>query len=280
MLIAGGSVAAVLAVIVAIVVIGLNSGGKSGKAGGVASTELVAKVTGVPASVSQEVGAGTVSALPQPLEGNPAPITKDGKPYVLYVGAEYCPYCAGDRWAIVEALSRFGTFSGLHTTFSAPSPEVYPNTATLSFHGASYTSDVIAFDGVEVQSNKSLGVGRGFAMLDKLTPEQEKLFATYDVPPYVQQGQEGAFPFLLIGNKYVSIGANYSPEVLKGKNQDEIAAAMSDPSSPIAKGIVGTANYITAGVCELTGNKPADVCTTPVIKDLQAQLNAQQPPKK
>src|SRR6202043_382420 len=51
----------------------------------------------------------------------------DGKPEILYVGAEYCPYCAAQRWAVVTALSHFGTFSGLGTTTSSAS-DVDPNT--------------------------------------------------------------------------------------------------------------------------------------------------------
>ena len=43
-------------------------------------------------------------------------LTADGKPEVLYVGAEYCPFCAAERWPVVVALSRFGTWSGLSAT--------------------------------------------------------------------------------------------------------------------------------------------------------------------
>jgi hypothetical protein len=60
---------------------------------------------------------------------------------VLYAGAEYCPFCAAERWALATALSRFGTFTNLGTTASAGGQEYAPNTATLSFHGATYTSN-------------------------------------------------------------------------------------------------------------------------------------------
>src|SRR5271170_3657702 len=33
---------------------------------------------------------------------------------VSYVGAEYCPYCAIQRWALLVALSKFGTFTSLN----------------------------------------------------------------------------------------------------------------------------------------------------------------------
>jgi hypothetical protein len=265
LMMATGSVIAVIAGIAVIVVVGLNAGGKSGKTGDAASPQLMTQITTVPATVAEGIGAGS-GAMPQPLTGDPAPITKDGKPYVLYVGGEFCPFCAAERWSIVEALSRFGTFTHMGTTFSAPSPEAYPDTATLSFHRSSYSSDVLAFEGVEAHSNKNRGLGRGWAALDKLTPDQEKLFATYS--------PRRSYPFLLIGNKYVSLGT-FDVGVLQGKTHDEIATAMHDPSSPIAQAVVGTANYLTAAICETTGNAPANVCTTPVITKLQGELKAQ-----
>jgi hypothetical protein len=43
-------------------------------------------------------------------------------------------------------------------------------------------------------------------------------------------------------------------------------------ASPIAKGALGTANYLTAAICKLTGGRPASVCTSPVITSLQGRL--------
>ena len=40
------------------------------------------------------------------------------------MGAEYCPYCAAQRWAMIVALSRFGTFSGLTTVHSASATSI------------------------------------------------------------------------------------------------------------------------------------------------------------
>ena len=56
-----------------------------------------------------------------------------GKPELLYMGGEYCPFCAAERWAIAAAVSRFGTLSGLHFIHSSPT-DVYPSTPTLSFY--------------------------------------------------------------------------------------------------------------------------------------------------
>ena len=56
------------------------------------------------------------------------PLTNSGKIVIVYVGAEYCPYCAAERWAIVTALETFGTFSGLQPIASAAEtgiPSIY-----------------------------------------------------------------------------------------------------------------------------------------------------------
>ena len=46
--------------------------------------------------------------------------SRTGKPEVLFVGAEYCPFCAAERWPLIVALSRFGHFGALHNMQSAP----------------------------------------------------------------------------------------------------------------------------------------------------------------
>ena len=77
-------------------------------------------------------------------------LTIGGKPEILYIGAEYCPYCATERWAMVLALGRFGTLLR-----AARHPLVQhrrdPSTPTLTFHGSHYTSKYLNFTPVETQ---------------------------------------------------------------------------------------------------------------------------------
>ena len=63
-----------------------------------------------------------------------------------------------------------------------------------------------------------------------------------------QYDPQGSIPFLDIGNRYVVIGASYSPQVLAGLSPSQIAAQLQDPSSPVAQAIDGTANDITAAI--------------------------------
>ena len=180
---------------------------------------------------------------------------------MLYVGAEYCPYCATERWAVAVALSRFGRFTGLGQTASSPS-DVYPSTATLTFHGATYSSSYLSFTGKELQSNKV--VNGTYATLDTLSVAQDALVTKLN--------KGGGIPFIDMGGKYTISGATYDPGVLKGKTHAEIAAALSDPTSAIAKGADGSANVITAAICVSTKDKPAEVCTSAGVKAAAAKL--------
>jgi hypothetical protein len=218
---------------------------------------LVASIGGVGADTISTVGNGGVKGLPTPID---APdLTADGKPVVLYVGAEYCPFCAAQRWAMVQALSRFGTFSNLTFTHSSPD-DVFPNTPTLTFHGAGYQSTVLSFQGVETQDVDHNA-------LDALTADQQALAAAYN--------PKGSIPWIDFGGQYVLSGASYSPGVLAGKTAAEITTALSDPNSAVTKGIIGSANIMTATMCILTGDQPSSACSSSTIQDLESQIKAQ-----
>jgi hypothetical protein len=261
-------VTGVVVVIGVALVAAVASGSKSAesaKPAGPAPPALVRKVTSLPKTVVAQVNAGTAAAAPKPITA--PPLTAGGKPEILYVGAEYCPYCATERWPMVIALSRFGSFSNLGVTHSS-STDAFPNTATFSFHGATYRSQWIAFTGVELQTNQRQG--DGYAPLDKLTAKQEQIFATYDAPPYTTSSR--GIPFIDFGGKFVVSGVTYDPAVLSGKSADDIANALADPTTPISKGAVGTANRFTAAICTLTNGQPASVCNDPTIKEIATTL--------
>lgn len=250
-LLVGGAVVAVVAVVAVLVGIKLaGTPAKTPAAAGAsaASPQVTAAVRGVPPKVFDSIGVGSIATPPKALTG--APLTANGKPRVLYVGAEYCPYCAAERWALAVALSRFGTLSGLGEVHSSAT-DVYPSTATLSFHGAGYSSQYLSLTAKEIEGTQQ--VGNSYAPLDKLSSADATLF---------QNVGGGSFPFVDIAGKYMISGASYDPTVLQGKTQAQIAAALSDASSPIAKSVVGTANVITAAICQTTGNKPGNVCTS------------------
>ncbi|MFK4086393.1 DUF929 family protein [Kribbella sp. NPDC020789] len=269
LLLAVGAVVAVVVVIGGLVIIKLAGGGKDKTAtgpSGAADTQVVAALGSVPAETFAKIGTDSVQAAPSAITA--PPLTAGGKPKVLYIGAEFCPYCAAERWPVAVALSRFGTFSNLGTTHSA-SDDVFPNTPTLSFHGATYTSQWLSFTGLETTTNEK-GADGQYKPLDTPSAEDDQIFKKYNAPPYVKSG--GSIPFVDLGGKFVGSGATYTPEVLAGKTQAEIAEALKDPSSPIAKAIDASANVYTAALCGITNNQPANVCSTDVVKTAAGKL--------
>lgn len=253
--------AIVLVVAGALVLILLNAGGDETAApseppstGTVpAASEAIETITSIPAAAYDRAGVSAVDPrafVPLP-EGEP-PLERDGKPEVLYIGAEYCPFCAGQRWVVVAALSRFGEFSGLEESYSALD-DVYPGTKTVTFRGSDFTSDHVAFTGVETQDSE-------YQPLDTLTPDQEAVIGKYDAPPYVDAQSAGAIPFLDLGNDFVVVGATVPVDQMEGMTAAQIADATADPSTPIGATVLGSANLMSAIICDQNGGQPADVC--------------------
>jgi hypothetical protein len=275
LLIAGGAIVVVVAVVLSLVLLQGGNSGSSGTAAGGPSgptgaslTALTDKVTSVPAATLDQVGGGTVTAPPTTISG--AALTSGGKPEMLYIGAEYCPYCAAERWGMIVALSRFGTFKGLATIRSAErngagTAEPFPLTATFTFVNASYTSKYLTFTPVEETTNIPDPATGGYTPLQTPTAAQQALIQKYDA------ANNGAIPFIDYGNKFMSVGASYNPGVLSGLSWTQIADDLSTPSSAVAQGVLGTANYATAAICGLTGDQPATACT-PAVKALQAKI--------
>jgi thiol-disulfide isomerase/thioredoxin len=269
-LIASGSIIAVIAVVVAFIVIKANNkpaANSSNGPTGAALASVVSKVTNVPANTLDKIGSGSFTGKIPPVNGG-TPLTSGGKPEMLYMGAEYCPYCAAERWSMIVALSRFGTFSGLSTVHSSTT-DTPSNLPTFTFHGSSYTSKYLTFTPVEMQTNVLDQSTGNYPVLEKPTAAQQALLTKYDAAPYTTSA--GAIPFIYFGGKYLSVGATYDPTVLNGKSWDQIASALSDPNSAIAKAIGGSANHITAAICKMTGNQPASACTA-TVQSLEKSL--------
>ncbi len=206
-------------------------------------------------SVLAQVGLGSAQTQAMQSVTGPA-LTSGGKPEMLYIGAEWCPYCAAERWSMAVALSRFGSFSPLKGIHSSAT-DTYPNTATLTFYKSTYTSKYLVFAPVENQDvNRQL--------LQKPTAAQQALWTKYAPPG-------NGYPFIDIGNRFVAT-ATYNPQVLQGLTWSQIASDLHNPSSAVAQGADGSANMFTAAICKMTGNQPASVCTTAPVKQLEGQI--------
>ncbi len=258
-----GVVLLIFAAIIGVFLFVSRQSGTPGPAPTPVSSGALQTVTHVDPTILAAVGTGGTTA-PQALHGQPSLKGPTGKPEFFYFGAEYCPYCAAQRWAVVVALSRFGTFSHLNQSTSS-STDVYPDTPTFTFYQSSYSSPYIDFVSVESQDRQQ-------NPLQMPTAEQQQIISTYDAPPYVSAQAQGSIPFIDIANQYLVSGPDYSPQVLQGLNWQEIANDLSNQDSSVAKGILGTANYLTAAICQATNQQPAQVCSANPIPQIEQSL--------
>jgi hypothetical protein len=252
-----GSVVAVAVVIAVVAVVAITHKTKNSASGNrIAALSSVSNaVTHVSDATLNQVGDGAVQAHPTAVTGQP-PLTANGKPELLYIGAEFCPFCAVERWAIAESLSKFGTLSNLSEVRSANTDGNY---ASLDFYKSSYTSKYLTFTPVENED-------RNRKQLQAVSSAQAKLWNTLD------QGRP-SFPFLDFGNKLaITLGSPLNPSVLGTMTQQQIAQQLDNPSTAVAKAIGGEANDITASICTMTNNKPSSVCSASVIKGIQTKI--------
>jgi thiol-disulfide isomerase/thioredoxin len=172
-----------------------------------------------------------------------SPLVTNGKPILVYVGAEYCPYCAVTRWSLVMALMRFGNFTNLEYWTSGED-----NFATFTFVASSYQSKYVVFQPYEVEDN----AGNPLATLP----------ANYTSA--WQQYGKSAFPFVNFADEYYLAGAILDPGILGRSNQTQIISSIQAGNS-VGSEIKQAANVITAAICETTGDSPSSVCGQPSI---------------
>jgi hypothetical protein len=251
LLIMGGAVAAVVALVVGFVVVKANQK-PAAAIKPQTNAQIVQQLGKVSPATFNTIGKGNGDGL-ESISGD-AKLTSDGKPELLYIGGEFCPYCGAERWALATAVSRFGTLTASDLIHSSPT-DTYPNTPTLSFVGSSYTSKYISFVPVEWE-NENRGV------LQTPTAAEQELFKQY---------ANGGFPFVDIGNRYLS-GPQFDPGDLAGLTWAQIAADVQNPSSQIAKDIDGSANILTAALCQMTGGQPGNVCSSAGVKAAAGSL--------
>lgn len=286
-----GWAAVAAVVVIAVILIAVNLSGSSkptnasssngvatGQNPALASASYVNAVTSIPASVYNSVGTGGMPAPFTVTKSQPA-LTSGGKPMFLYEGAEYCPYCAMMRYAMVAALSRFGTWSHLHQTTSGSSDGAVP---TFTFYKSSYSSPYLTFKSFESLDRQEPNP----QPLEKIPAWATKLYTKYDgsestgaaAAPF-NPGSSAGIPFLDLGNKFVSAGdpAPFSslwppggPLHNGGPGRLAIAQGIHNPTSATGQYIHGSlfvaqANYLSAAICSLTGGKPGSVCTSPGV---------------
>jgi thiol-disulfide isomerase/thioredoxin len=196
-------------------------------------------------------------------------------PEVLYMGGEFCPYCAIDRWSLITALSRFGTFSGLKL-MSSSLGDSYGGTPTFTFYQSSYKSPYFVFTPLEVENvNKDT--------LVTPTSAQTAVIDEYGSTKYFPTNTDGGigFPFVDVGNRYLQSGDPdwLDPALIQPLTRSQIALALHEPTNGAAQAIDAQANFISAAVCSIDGNMPTNVCTSSGVKAAAKVLAAEKPTK-
>jgi hypothetical protein len=239
-------------VIVAVVVLFLARGSDSGG-------EATAASGSAPAGSAAPTSAAS-AALGQVRRKSSEPLLDGGKPLVFFMGTEWCPFCATERWALVEATSRFGTWSGLAELHSRNGEDYFQSLPTYDLTKATYTSQYLNV------RHKELSTVDGDP-LQKVGSFEEELVNEND--------QWGGIPFLFAGGpagRY-TVELGFSPGLLQGQTFAELRKSVADEApNEAAEAIDGQADAITALICKLDGQQPASVCAKGSIPALEAAL--------
>lgn len=200
-------------------------------------------------AAAQPYGASDSSTLSriQPYQGTP--FSQGGKPVVVYIGADFCPYCAIERWPLIIALMRFGNFSGLEYTASS-SNDNPANIPTFTFVRSSYTSQYLVFQGYETA--------------DRTGQQTQTVPDNYSS---VVNEFGGGIPFINFDNRYVLRGATVPidfffqdpPNNRNPKNWTQVLNDL-DSNSQAGVAIKRAANAITAYICKINGGQPSNIC--------------------
>lgn len=179
-----------------------------------------------------------------------------GKSLVFFMGAGFCPFCAAERWAIVNALSNFGRWEGLVETTSADHDEKYLDIPTVSFARAKYESEYIEFVGRETAD-------RNFEPLQEIDEKDYEILDAFNPDQII--------PFLLIDGQFMQVGTGYSPQILEGMDHAKVRTELANPASPVGKAMKVEIDNITALICKSIGGR-GGACNSDNIKSLVVKI--------
>ncbi len=221
--------------------------GSSSPASGVPiPAAILSRLQSIPVKTLMSAPSGGLDVYPGGIK-DPR-LTSGDKPELLFIGAEFCPVCATERWAMYVALSKFGTF--------VPQPgEIHSalrdgDIQTLTFYKSKFTSPYLTFMPVEATTNEP--DGDYYVSLQTPTATQLRLWKSHT-------GE--TFPWLDFGGVKQLTSAQYDPSVLEGMTFNAIAAQIGNNSTVVGADVDASAKVLIQTICStLTSNKPAAVC--------------------
>lgn len=245
---AGLAVAAAVVVIAVLVVVGVASNGSGGAPRQPASAAAVGQMQ----SVSLQTLAAAATKVTQLNFASTAAggaLTSAGKPEVLFIGAEFCPICAAERWPMTMALMKFGTFTNLQQTHSAVADG---DAGTWSYYGAKYSSPYLVFTPYELYTNQPSG--NYYKALQTLPAAAQAIWTA-------NEGSSLSFPFVDFSGKEVLETAQYNPSTIYYKSFASILGAVGSNDNTIGASVDASAAVFTKYLCGITGNQPSSVCS-------------------
>jgi thiol-disulfide isomerase/thioredoxin len=218
-----------------------------------------AAASSIPAGSQRPSEAASI-ALDQVRRGAGEPLLDGGKPLVFFMGAEWCPFCASERWALVEATSRFGKWSGLRELQSRSGQDFFPSLSTYDLSRATYTSEYLSLRHIEVATVDGDPLQKLGSFEERLVDEDDTL---------------GSVPFLFAAGSpgRYTVELAYSPNLLVGQSYASLRKDVAaEAPTPAVEAIGGEADALTALICKLDGRQPAGVCTKGSIPALEAEI--------
>lgn len=188
------------------------------------------------------------------------PLVEGAKPVVFFMGGQFCPFCAADRWAFVKATSRFGKWTNLRALHSQGGTDGFASLPTYNLVGANYQSDLLSLHHKEVADVHG-------NQLQQLQGVENDLVNAYD--------PQGSIPFTVAGGQggQYTVGLAFSPGLIQGQGFDQLRADVdADRPTDAVRAIDAGADAMTALLCRLTAGQPATVCSSPAIRSIAARL--------
>jgi hypothetical protein len=157
-------------------------------------------------------------------------------PVVVYWWNGTCGPCAAENLVVVSSLDALGgTFRGLATT-TEPGGVV-----TIDLRHATYKGPIV-LQPSEVDGS----TGRPD---QNYTAQAQQQFEAFDTTPYTKD--PASYPFLDLGGHYVQVGSGIPAALLQGLTLRRIATDLSNPDSPVTRAIDGSADELTAAICQM-----------------------------
>lgn len=167
----------------------------------------------------------------------------DNKPALVFAGTDSCPYCAVRRWAVVKALSAFGTWSHLKKM-------VFMSTFDLA--SSHYHSPYVAFK---------------YTSMEELRLTQREARELLKGNPY------GGTLWLLAADRNTA-NTNLDPALIEKFSFTSVREQLRNGTpSTLTHEINAEANALTAIMCHADGMQPQSACERPVIKHAAARLS-------